>query len=145
MAPGALDGRHGGRGSLASSSSGGRARERVSVGEMRQGRESGGGLALKKELGRMGRQHGRSSRRACACKKAMVLGEGGADRAGPRRRDTGVCTGETGNNANGRGVRGRERMGRACAGSRWRRISPTGQRESVRVGSFWRRQAWSAC
>jgi hypothetical protein len=41
VAPGGLDGRYGGCGSPAGSSGGGRARERVGVGEMRQGRESG--------------------------------------------------------------------------------------------------------
>ena len=41
MAQGGLDGQHGGRRSPAGFSVGGRARERVSMGEMRQGRESG--------------------------------------------------------------------------------------------------------
>jgi hypothetical protein len=38
---GALDGRHGGHFPPASNGGGGRARERASVGKMRQGRESG--------------------------------------------------------------------------------------------------------
>jgi hypothetical protein len=48
---GALDGWHGGRGSPSSSSGGGRARERVSVGEMRQERESGCGRGSKRSWG----------------------------------------------------------------------------------------------
>ena len=50
-APGALDGRHGGCGSPASSGDGGRARERVSVGEMRKGRESECGWGSKRSWG----------------------------------------------------------------------------------------------
>jgi hypothetical protein len=48
---GGLDGQHGGRGSPTSTSDGGRTRERASVGEMRQGRESGCGRGSKKSWG----------------------------------------------------------------------------------------------
>jgi hypothetical protein len=47
VAPSGLDGRHDGCGSPAGSSGGGRARERVSVGEMRQWEESGCGRGSK--------------------------------------------------------------------------------------------------
>jgi hypothetical protein len=47
MAPDGLEGRHDGHGSPVGSSGGGRARERVDVGEMRQGSESGCGRCSK--------------------------------------------------------------------------------------------------
>jgi hypothetical protein len=46
-APGGLDGRHSGRGCPVASGGRGKARERVSVGEMRQGRENGCGRCSK--------------------------------------------------------------------------------------------------
>jgi hypothetical protein len=66
---GGLDGRHDRRGSPAGSGGDGRAYERVDVDEMRQGRERVRAV-LKRELGRMGRLRGQSSR----CAYALVNG-----------------------------------------------------------------------
>jgi hypothetical protein len=84
-APGSLYGRHGGRGSPAGSGGGGRARERVGVNEMRQGRESGCGRCSK---GRWGTWAGDVAGvlGVCARWSMTVCGEGGADR-GARRSE----------------------------------------------------------
>jgi hypothetical protein len=42
----------------------------------------------------VGRRYGQSSQRACVHGSIVVHGEGGADRAGPLRRDTGMCARE---------------------------------------------------
>jgi hypothetical protein len=60
------------------------------MGEMRQGRESGVRAVLKKELGRVGRRHGRTSRRVCAHGLAAVAGKAeltGLARAEARARE----------------------------------------------------------
>jgi hypothetical protein len=49
----------------ASNGGGGRARERASVGKMRQGRERAGAGGARKGAGGVGRRRGRGSRRAC--------------------------------------------------------------------------------
>jgi hypothetical protein len=61
-----LGDRHDGRRSRARSSSEGRARERVSLREMGQESECGCGAGRKRELGCVGRRHGRGSRHAYA-------------------------------------------------------------------------------
>jgi hypothetical protein len=75
MASGRLDSRLGGRWSPASSSGGGRARERVSVGEMWQGTERAAAGEAQKEQGRVGRRHGQTSRCACPCGSTAVAGK----------------------------------------------------------------------
>jgi hypothetical protein len=88
MAQGGLDGQHGGRRSPAGFSVGGRARERVSMGEMRQGRESGCKRGSKR-AGASGLATCQYSR--CACVVVHCgCGEDGADKAGPRHRGTGA-------------------------------------------------------
>jgi hypothetical protein len=78
-----LDGRHGERGSLASASGGGRARERVSLREMRQERENGCERCSK---GSWGAWAGNMAMvlGVCAHWYTTVRGEGGADREAPR-------------------------------------------------------------
>ena len=89
VAPSALDGRHGGLGSPASSSGGGRARMRARVGKMRQGRESGCGRGSKGSWGEcVGDVAGVHD--VCARWSMAVHEDDGADRAGPRRRGTGA-------------------------------------------------------
>jgi hypothetical protein len=52
---------------------------------------------LKRELGRVGRRRGQSSRRARAGGSVAIHEEGGADTAGPLRKDMGASARETGN------------------------------------------------
>jgi hypothetical protein len=87
--PGTLYSQHDGRWSPASSGGGGRARERVRVGEMRQGRESGCGQGSK---GSWGAWAGDVARvlEVCARWSAVVREDSRANRAGPRRRGMGA-------------------------------------------------------
>jgi|UPI000842B00C hypothetical protein len=81
-----LGGRHGGRRSLASASGESGARERVGLRGMRQGSECGCGRCSKGSWGAwagdVGGDLGVHARWSTA-----VRGEGGADRAAPRRRE----------------------------------------------------------
>jgi hypothetical protein len=99
VTPGALDGRHSGHGSPASS--GEMRLERAGAGRAQKGAGVRGQVMWSAFL---------------VCVSARVGGgsrEGKNDRASPRRRDTGVCTRGTGNDAYGRGPQDRERSWRA--------------------------------
>jgi hypothetical protein len=92
---------------------------------------------LKKELGCVGGRRGRGSRHACASARVMVhdgRGEGGADRAVPRRseRESGSA-GVTVRRTDEAGPRGRGREGRARGGNWRRQPGPTGQGEGERA------------
>jgi hypothetical protein len=89
---GELDGREHGRGSPAAAGGVGRARERVKSCEMRRGVCAGHWRGSKKGAGRVGERRGRETWRRARVRmrrSTATRGEGGADRAGPRRRERG--------------------------------------------------------
>jgi hypothetical protein len=89
-----LDDRHGGCGTPASTSGERRARERVSLREMRQGSKCGCGRGSKGSWGAWaGNVDGDLDVRARW--STVVHGEGGADRVAPQRRERERARGET--------------------------------------------------
>jgi hypothetical protein len=114
------------------SGGGGRARERVGMGEMRQGRESGCGRCSKGSWGAWaGDVSGVLGLRARWSK--AVCGKGKADRGPTAQREGASAQRERFTVLTGR-ARGTEReRGRAGEGNRRRHTDPTGQRERERV------------
>jgi hypothetical protein len=105
-------------------------RERVGVGEMRNMEKVGAGGA-QKELVRVGKRRGRSSRHAGTLGSVAVRGEGGADRTGLLSRDIGMSVRERATTLTDR-ARGteREREQSACVKETGaNRSAPPGQRE----------------